>query len=789
MNHMDKKPPGGNPGGDAGGGENDQYTAHDITTHAVVQAMVARGDMPVPCRGKKPYHGGWQHRSFGPPDFAPTDNVGLRTGEIIAIDIDVSDEAKAAEFEKITRQSLGDSPVRVGRWPRRCLFYRLKAPMAKQVISSPHGKVEVLGLGQQVVVHGLHPSGAPYKWRGHPLWSPQCVLATVDAESVTEFLQAVRVAHGVAEKEKPSSSEQVVAPLPADRQQHDTETRAQDVERALAAYWDADSYDDWTDAALALASYPQGRALWLAWSATSSKHVDAVAAAKWQETSSSARGEINVASIMEKVPADVRQAWGKEHAAQKHRDPIAEAHGAKVAASILPSRRGPPEGDDADEGHEHHEADEAAHGPPLSRGEASCPEHLLAVPGVLQDVVRYYNLTAARAQPAYAVAAALALGGVILGQRWKTTRNNYGSHFALLVSATATGKEHVKTVIEAMLDAAQLGHLLGPAGYTSASGVFSALISRPAHIAVIDELGRTLKSAANRNMQHKADSLTAIMECFGRQDGVLRPTGYATIGLSKEQADAFEKVIRRPSLTLLGMSTSSSLEQALTSDDVASGFLNRFIVVRGDDELKVPTPPENVDAPSSFIAWARDHAAAQGGDSLVTAGCGPDLPPKPVEVPFTPEAQRVFKTFGEQLVAMQRRSTTARSLLGRVGEVAMRLSLIVARSMQQDEVSGEAAQWACQYVEHHAMAFLEVAGAMTADTEFERRVLAVVDQVRRAGTRGCTMRDLATNCRPWSSMKPHERDAVLTVAQQDHGLRMGKRVNKAGPSPPCYFLP
>jgi hypothetical protein len=45
---------------------------------------------------------------------------------------------------------------------------------------------------------------------------------------------------------------------------------------------------------------------------------------------------------------------------------------------------------------------------------------------------------------------------------------------------------------------------------------------------VIDELGRQLKAAAAKGMQHKADAITSIMEVFGRQDGTLRQAGYST---------------------------------------------------------------------------------------------------------------------------------------------------------------------------------------------------------------------------------------------------------------------
>ena len=94
--------------------------------------------------------------------------------------------------------------------------------------------------------------------------------------------------------------------------------------------------------------------------------------------------------------------------------------------------------------------------------------------------------------------------------------------------------------MEELLEQAGLDELIGPAGYTSAAGVISTLTKKPTHVSVVDELGRQLKSAAARGMQHKADALTTIMECFGRQDGTLRQQGYATNTMKSSEAEAGE---------------------------------------------------------------------------------------------------------------------------------------------------------------------------------------------------------------------------------------------------------
>jgi hypothetical protein len=103
-----------------------------------------------------------------------------------------------------------------------------------------------------------------------------------------------------------------------------------------------------------------------------------------------------------------------------------------------------------------------------------------------------------------------------------------------------------KLFLEDLLEQSGLDDLIGPAGYTSGSGVISALTKKPVHVSVIDELGRQLKAAAAKGMQHKADAITSIMEVFGRQDGTLRQAGYSTNTMKSAEAEKLEKVIKRP---------------------------------------------------------------------------------------------------------------------------------------------------------------------------------------------------------------------------------------------------
>ena len=91
-----------------------------------------------------------------------------------------------------------------------------------------------------------------------------------------------------------------------------------------------------------------------------------------------------------------------------------------------------------------------------------------------------------------------------------------------------------------------------------------------------------------------------------------------------------EKVVRRPSLTLVGMSTPSEFMKAIGGGDVASGLLNRFLIVKTDIGVQLSQEITTSTISERLKAWASDHAYAVNG--TLDPGSTHDVPPSPMEV-------------------------------------------------------------------------------------------------------------------------------------------------------------
>jgi hypothetical protein len=144
---------------------------------------------------------GWSRRSIEPLTEEglttcvaryPRAGVGCAFGELhglVAIDIDVEDEAQNALVRSIARQSLPRTDfIRIGRPPKLLLLYRGKVRSSK-----PHGLgIEIFGSSGQTVMFGIHPkTGKEYRWpRSSPLDAAPADLPEVTQKQVDGFLEA-----------------------------------------------------------------------------------------------------------------------------------------------------------------------------------------------------------------------------------------------------------------------------------------------------------------------------------------------------------------------------------------------------------------------------------------------------------------------------------------------------------------------------------------------------------------------------------------------------------------------
>jgi hypothetical protein len=147
--------------------------------------LLEQGYWPLPVDGKACRMAGWQDRTDTSAQQIKLwplrwgSNTGALTRWMPTLDLDLLNPEAAYIAEDIVRRRYeadGQVLVRIGQWPKRAIPFQTNEPFRKikTDLIAPDGsveKVEFLGDGQQVVVHGVHPgTGLPYRWCGGELW-------------------------------------------------------------------------------------------------------------------------------------------------------------------------------------------------------------------------------------------------------------------------------------------------------------------------------------------------------------------------------------------------------------------------------------------------------------------------------------------------------------------------------------------------------------------------------------------------------------------------------------------
>lgn len=122
-------------------------------------------------------------------------NTGLLSDGLRAVDIDIDDPAIVSRVTAIVYDILGGEPPTRYRnnSPRITAIYRAaEGTPSKRVLAGKHGKVEILGKGQQFVAFGQHYTGADLQWMPESLADIKLSdLPSVTEDQITDLFAAL----------------------------------------------------------------------------------------------------------------------------------------------------------------------------------------------------------------------------------------------------------------------------------------------------------------------------------------------------------------------------------------------------------------------------------------------------------------------------------------------------------------------------------------------------------------------------------------------------------------------
>jgi hypothetical protein len=648
----------------------------------------------------------------------PDAGIGIPTGTVVGVDIDIRDDQVASRLEQLAREVLGDTPaVRFGLPPKRLLVYRTAEPLSGMKAHP----IEVLGLGQQFVAFADHPeTRRSYEWpQESPADLPAESLPPVDEATIRAFLDQAQalVPPELKPGRLPGGSTARIAAVAAGDLRGTTEAIA-DALRFIAN--DDLDYDSWVRIGMALkgALGEDGWNLFAAWSATSSKDVPETTAGTW-------------ASLKPERIHALAGGWNPDPALVLNGSVL--VNGRHPARALLARLSVPV-------------ASAGFRAPPPPQRMPVDPR-MFQLDGALELFADYILASAVRPQPILAIGAGLCALGTLMGRKYRTQTNLRTNLYVVGMAGSGGGKDHARGAIKEAFIAAGLQRYLGGNRIASGSGLLTALYRQPSSLFQLDEFGQFLGNVVNKRHAPKylAEIWDLLTELSTSAGGTFFGAEYA------DQQQRPRQDIAQACCCVHATTVPEPFWAALQEGSMVDGSLARFLVFQTDEDVpdrnRQPKPigdvPDKlVQALQAIVAGVLGH----GRGNIAAVVEGPMIVPDPYPVPMAPEAEQLFEALDAELTAQQREAigTNRSAVLARVWENTAKVALIkaVSANPQVPMIRVEDAEWAQIVVDHCVTTMITEAERYIAENKTQAYHQKVLRLIQGAGNRGLSRNEI-----------------------------------------------
>jgi hypothetical protein len=669
--------------------------------------------------------------------------VGILTGEVVAIDIDILEPDIAVMVGEVFSSILGRTDmIRIGKSPKALYLYRTNEPFSK---ISMH-PIEVLGLGQQFVAYAIHPdTGEPYRWPvSSPHETPVSALPLVTKEQV---LHACEEAYKVL---PPNLRKKVLRTVVPDKEAKASQdglvgTFAA-VEDALRYVPNPDlSWDDWNRIGMAIycATEAKGFTIFDQWSQSSGKYNQTETSQRWDHYSKSPPTKIGAGTLY-----FLAQQGGWVPPPHIDLNPVKTAKVDltgldKMAKKVVRSTR------------------------------ENFPHEWFQSPSLVGRVTRWINSTAQQPQPTFALMNTLCMFGALFGRRYAMARLNTRCNlFSIAVAKPGAGKDHSRQRIKELMAKCGLGQLICGDRFSSGVAILRTLHDYPSRISHLDEMGLYLQTLTSKNAaSHQRDIIKTLLEVYSSSSGVYHGQEYA------DSKDRQRLDINQPNFNFFGTTTPRTLIPALNHDMVDNGTLSRILLVPPFDDYPDAQIPEVTEVPQDVIEDIQ-HSA-----QIIPSGIGnmtniqgiPNSAVVPIVVEWEEEAFAEYSKMREWQINQARKDD---ALWVRYTEITVKIGMIEA--IARDPVSpiltldifkmaNDLTRWSFNYTS-------DLIVKEISENEIEASHKKVLNIIRKSGDAGMSTTQITKVCQ---GMKARDRNEILQTLVESGDLL--EEVVKGGP--------
>ena len=268
---------------------------------------------------------------------------------------------------------------------------------------------------------------------------------------------------------------------------------------------------------------------------------------------------------------------------------------------------------------------------------------------------------------------------------------------------------------------------------------------------------------------------------------------------SGRQPKNAEKDIKKPCLSMVGISTPNQFNDALDKRSLEGGFINRLVTVDASQDKvinnlgKKPQKPGWVNSHLNKFYDLRNQGDLGHGAGAVTfkdiAHDAFETEPDLIEIPFSDTAAERIHEINNFVTEKSGNDELISNLTVRWLEQSMRMALALTMldNPEAKEINLDMLNWCWEFVSYHGDKFIK-AHREQPQNQFEKDRNEILKAIRQAERQGLTKKELG-QITHFKSLGSKQRDDIIKVLVDDDLIRVveGKASKKGGPKPVSYY--
>jgi|GEM_PF-983532 len=415
---------------------------------------------------------------------------------------------------------------------------------------------------------------------------------------------------------------------------------------------------------------------------------------------------------------------------------------------------------------------------------------------MLRNIHEYCKTISTKSTHLTAMVGVIALASILSNRIFRSDHNNMTVLYLVVIAISGKGKNNVKEILHTLLIEAGLNILLGAGKFTGSSALRNLLVKYPARIMVIDEFGDKLSTAQNKQNGNEADGFSSLKDLYSDCNGIYLKQAMADSGRQPKNA---EKDIKKPCLSMVGISTPNQFNDALDKRSLEGGFINRLTIVDASQDQvinnfgKTQPPPEWLKQHLKQFYNLRNQGDLGHGAGAITFDDianeafkdEPDL----IEIPFSDTAAKRIIEIDNLVTVKSGDDELIANLTVRWLEQAMRMSLALTMldNPEAKEINLDMLNWCWEFVSYYGDKFIK-AHREQPQNQFEKDCNEILKAIRKASHQGLTKNQLG-QIKRFKSLGGEQRKDIIKVLVDDDLICAveGDVSKKGGPKPVTYY--